>query len=301
LVSKKNNISKKVHEFYNQNPFPDFDINKYTSCEDLKDRATWFYKLLDLYIPIDKNIIDAGCGTGQFTCFLAIKGRKVLGVDFSEKSLKKADFLKDKLDIPAVRFLKKDLLDSDLHKESFDYTFCCGVLHHTPDPYLGFKNLVKITKPGGFIIIGLYNRYGRVLHKFRQFLIRRIIKSKQTTKNSFIKKQLVVLENDHQKIDSWYADQYINPYESTHTIGEIFKWFQKNGISYINSFPPIELFKSISNAKFTRFKPNPFLKIKSSNFQLCGFSNLLKQLGWIITMNNAGGYFIVIGKKQGKR
>ena len=35
------------------------------------------------------------------------------------------------------------------HKVRIRYHFCNGVLHHTSDPYGGFRNLVAITRAGG--------------------------------------------------------------------------------------------------------------------------------------------------------
>jgi hypothetical protein len=54
----------------------------------------------------------------------------------------------------------------NLFKPCFQATavsmWCCanGVLHHTSDPYGGFKSILPLVKPGGHIIIGLYNTYG---------------------------------------------------------------------------------------------------------------------------------------------
>ena len=34
-------------------------------------------------------------------------------------------------------------------------------LHHAKDAKEAFKKLVKVLKPGGIIVIGLYHKYGR--------------------------------------------------------------------------------------------------------------------------------------------
>ncbi len=40
----------------------------------------------------------------------------------------------------------------------FDYSYSVGVLHHTGDPLQGFRHLVRVTKPGGVIIVSLYSQ-----------------------------------------------------------------------------------------------------------------------------------------------
>ncbi|MCK5011902.1 MAG: class I SAM-dependent methyltransferase [Deltaproteobacteria bacterium] len=137
-------ISKSVKDFYEKNPFPGFDLNKYKNKEDLYNQASWYGKLVDSQIPYGKDVIDVGCGTGQLACFLALKRRNVVGVDFSENSIADAISIKEKFNLENVTFKIANVLDLGLPVESFDYVFCNGVLHHTRDPYLGFKNLVKI-------------------------------------------------------------------------------------------------------------------------------------------------------------
>ena len=57
-------------------------------------------------------------------------------------------------------------------KEFFDVIISNGVLHHTENPKLAFMELTKYLKKDGYVIIGLYHRYGRIFTKIRQFLIK---------------------------------------------------------------------------------------------------------------------------------
>ena len=45
-------------------------------------------------------------------------------------------------------------------------------LHHTKDPYGAFKILVKSLKPNGYILIGLYNKYGRLRTLIRRYIFK---------------------------------------------------------------------------------------------------------------------------------
>ncbi len=270
-------ISRIIREFYNQYPFPDFDMNKYNYVQDLNEHSKWFFKLLDQYIPNNSKIADVGCGTGQFSCFLGAKGRDVYAFDFSEESIDKAKQLKNKLKLDNVKFEKKDLFELNIPDNSFDYTFCLGVLHHTPEPYRGYKNLVRITKHKGYIVIVTINPFGRLYLKFRRLILKYLIKSSQQIKNYFTKKHMGQDENDNFKLISWYYNLYEIPYESNHTIGEVMKWLKTNKVSYINSFPPIELFKKTFYSDYPQFQPNPFKKDLNKYFDFLGFSRVLKR------------------------
>jgi ubiquinone/menaquinone biosynthesis C-methylase UbiE len=39
-----------------------------------------------------------------------------------------------------------------------DLTVCIGVIHHTDDPFKAFSELARITKPGGYIYLNVYNK-----------------------------------------------------------------------------------------------------------------------------------------------
>lgn len=296
-MEAQGHISEKVRNFYGGNTFPDFNIEKYSSAGDLIEQAGWFYKLLDFYVPSNAKVIDVGCGTGQFACLLATKPRRVLGVDFSQGSLAKADLLKDKLGLSGANFINRDLLAWDIPEESFDYTFCLGVLHHTADPCRGFKNLVRVTKTGGFVIVGLYNKYGRLWLSVNRALLRLFPSLKAGMLRGMADRQLGEGEKDKAKIHSWYLDQYAHPHESTHSIGEVMSWFRAGGVSYVSSFPPLEWSRGWPETTLARCLPNPFRRHSAGSFQAGAAARLLAQLKWAVTLRDAGGYFIMVGRK----
>src|SRR3972149_179157 len=203
-----------VNRFYEETPFPGFDLAKYRTKDDLVRQASWWAHKLDAEIPFDADVIDVGCGTGQLARLLGHKGRRVVGVDYSQHSLDLATSLRDKFHLSNVRFQRENILELSLPDGSFDYVFCNGVLHHTSDPYGGFQHLVRIARPGAFLLVGM--------------------------------------ENDPEKVRTWWADQYEHPHESTHTVDEVLGWFARNGVSYVSSFPKAELLSSSEIEKVFR-------------------------------------------------
>ena len=167
----------------------------------------------------------------------------------------------------------------------FDYVLCFGVLHHTGDAYQAFKNILKLLKPGGYIAIGLYHRFGRIPLNIRKILTKTIFKNNQRTKDRFIKIQIGNVK-DKERARGWQNDQYLHVHETTHTIGQVLRWFKKNRIQYSQTLP--------------------VLRFEGYDLEIAGVWNddkypnilfrFINQLLWIYTTHCEGGYWITFGK-----
>ena len=285
-------ILRAVNEFYEANPFPGFDPAKYRTREDLVRQASWYGRKLDAEIAYTARIVDVGCGTGQLACLLGLKGRQVLGVDYSRHSLEHARRLRDRFELSNVSLNRADLLRIPLRDASFDIVFCNGVLHHTSDPFGGFQQLVRVCRPGGYLIVGLYNRYGRLLLQLRRRIVALQARWDPEARERALRRQLVRLEQDSEKQRTWWADQYEHPHESTHTIAEVLGWFDRCGVEYVSSVPRIEWLPVGTSARLFASRPRRGIAHNRVGY-------MLVQLAWIFTLNGAGGYFVLIGRKQG--
>jgi SAM-dependent methyltransferase len=284
MAERSRDISRKVREFYNSYPFPGYKVDDYHSISGLYERSSKYAKLLDQQIPYGVTVLDAGCGTGQLAALLSIKNRTVIGFDLSERSIEEANQLKQRLDLSNVTFAQMDLFTNALAGESFDYVLCNGVLHHTHDPYGGFKKLCDLTKRGGYIIVGLYNTYGRLLSKLRG-LIFNLFNSRFKKLDYFLRRGDV---SDVQK-EIWCADQYKHPHETTHTIDEVLGWFRENSIEFIKGVPRINLLETTSPDE------KLFVKCCEPGGRI---EHLVVQLGWILTGSREGGFFVFIGRRM---
>ncbi len=117
-------------------------------------------------------MLEVGCGTGQLTNFLGISCRRVIGADLCLNSLRLGERFRREHDLDRVQFVQMNLFRPCFKPEQFDVILCNGVLHHTSDPYGGFRGLLPLLKPGGHIVIGLYNRYGRLMTDTRRRIFR---------------------------------------------------------------------------------------------------------------------------------
>lgn len=283
----------KVQRFYNRTPFPDFDLKRFPTREALRAVSYPFSRALDASIPLDATVIDIGTGTGQLAALLALSRKNVWGIDFSDSSLKKARDLKEKLQLNTLILRKVDILNTkeiDDIGEKFDYVLCLGVLHHTGDAHVGFQNIVRLLKPGGFIAVGLYNSYGRLFHKMRMFLARTVFKNNDAVKDRFIKMQIGSIE-DKERARGWWNDQYLHPHESTHTVGEVLRWFREENIEYVTTLPPLTPFDYM-HVDITGLWNSTFEK-KPSRFR-----RFRKQFLWVFTTHHDGGYWVTFGRRK---
>ena len=118
------------------------------------------FPVIKKYIPNKfKNLLDAGGGTGKYGLKLA--------QDFPESSITISDILDESLSIPRrlateaginnVWFKKDDILASAFLDNHFDVVFSDLVIQHLPDYRKAIREILRITKPGGRIVIATVN------------------------------------------------------------------------------------------------------------------------------------------------
>ena len=103
------------------------------------------------------RILDSGCGAGVIMEELLRRGHRVYGIDISPDMLREtAETLKEfHLDGDALRVGTVEGLD--FPDRSFDLCLCIGVLQYLEDDELALKELARVTKPEGHVIISLPN------------------------------------------------------------------------------------------------------------------------------------------------
>jgi ubiquinone/menaquinone biosynthesis C-methylase UbiE len=99
------------------------------------------------------DVVDVGCGTGRHALRWAAAGARVTAVDFSVAMLKRA---RAKPGAEAVTFLRHDLARRlPLPGEAFDCVFCCLVLDHIAKLDQLFRELRRLCRPAGCVIISV--------------------------------------------------------------------------------------------------------------------------------------------------
>jgi SAM-dependent methyltransferase len=105
-----------------------------------------------------KTVLEAGCGKGRHTFHIGGYGvERLFSLDLSDAILIAAQYTQA---FPAVSCIRADLLRIPLADESVDVAVCLGVLHHLQDPKAGLKELWRVLKPGGTLVLWVYAREG---------------------------------------------------------------------------------------------------------------------------------------------
>ena len=279
----KADLTSEVKKFYEKTPFPNYDDSDSVAALMQKSRKGVFAQLLDEQIPIGARVLEVGCGTGQLSNFLAIGRRDVFGVDMCMNSLGLAEGFRRRNQLTGAGFYQMNLFRPFFRDETFDLVVSNGVLHHTSDPRRAFLSIAPLVKKGGYMIIGLYNRFGRTGTNLRR-LIFRVIGKRLLSLDPYLKERGKI----DAKTDAWFADQYRHPLESGHTMGEVLKWYSEAGFEFINSIPKISLSPgALASARLFERQPSAD-----------AFERFIVQARMIITGNREGGLFVMIGRRR---
>ena|SRR2546428_9541495 len=97
-----------------------------------------------------ENVLDIGCGTGEFTRLLATRARRVVAIDLSSQMIRLAK--SRSADCRNIDYLPGDVMSFSLAVEGYDCIVSMATLHHLPlrEALLKMK---KALKPNGVLII----------------------------------------------------------------------------------------------------------------------------------------------------
>ena len=263
-------IALAVNRLYEKYPYPSLPIHNEQDLVGKLHHNVMANILKTAGLKVEslsgKTVLDAGCGTGEKACYYSYHGANVSAIDLSNASLKTGQELASKFNL-SVDFKRCDIADFN-PSQQFDHIFCLGVLHHTSDPYMRFRKLAGLCKPGGTITVGLYNTYGRFRHRLRRMKMRFVAGNDIERRMDYVEKSIFnrKFKSTHEK--AFVADKFAHPYESYHSVGEVLGWFKKNDISFTGVYPATGKGK---------------------------LDAILTQLKWIETRK---GFFIVSGRKN---
>lgn len=102
-----------------------------------------------------QRILEAGCGMGRFTQLALETDAEVFSFDLS---LAVEAALRNNSRSSRLCCFQASIYEIPLPKSSFDRIFCMGVLQHCPDVRAAFDRLVPFLKPGGEIVVDVYEK-----------------------------------------------------------------------------------------------------------------------------------------------
>jgi tetratricopeptide (TPR) repeat protein/2-polyprenyl-3-methyl-5-hydroxy-6-metoxy-1,4-benzoquinol methylase len=166
LTPIEREVSRRVRNQYEENPYPRWvripQIEKASTISGYLCRKFPFASFQRQSSYEIAEILCACCGAGQMALEIAqsLKGR-ILGVDLSLKSLGYAKRKALELGISSIEFAQADVMELSALGRSFDLVECSGALHYFADPFAGWRVLLSLLRPGGYMLLGLYSKIAR--------------------------------------------------------------------------------------------------------------------------------------------
>jgi len=136
-----------VKHHYQSTPYDHQEIRE----RIFRTSLTW--DVLQQYDLSEKKIVDIGCSTSYLGRYLQGRcpGWSYLGIDINPRAVAQA---REK----GLNVREGNNLNLDLPDNYADLTVSEGVIHHTPDPFRCFGELIRVTKKSGIISLYVYNR-----------------------------------------------------------------------------------------------------------------------------------------------
>ena len=241
--------SDDVRSFYDRYPYPppltNLEAHRKLWTDPQRRRAEFHLHWPWRAFREDLDILIAGCGTSQAAKY-AVRwpAASVLGIDFSETSVRSTAELKDRhqLDNLTVRQLAIErTAELEAH---FDLIVCTGVLHHLRDPDAGIRALRAALKPEGVMHLMLYAPYGRTGIYMIQELCRQTRIPATDEGMQQLMDVLRELPSEHPiapllraapDFDSpaGFADALLNPQDRAYSVPELFRLLEDNGLCFL--------------------------------------------------------------------
>ncbi|MEX2268800.1 MAG: class I SAM-dependent methyltransferase, partial [Acidimicrobiia bacterium] len=122
-------------------------------AESMRDSGEALVKQLGIADGL--KVLDLGCGDGTTALPAARLGAEVLGVDIARNLVEAGNARAQSLGLTNCRFQEGDASDlHDLEDKSFDLVVSIFGAMFAPKPFDVAKEMVRVTRPGGRIIMG---------------------------------------------------------------------------------------------------------------------------------------------------
>ena len=108
-----------------------------------------------LNITPSLRVLDLGCGDGTTAVPLALAGAEVVGIDIAKNLVDAGNKRASEAGLKQLTFQEGDACDlQGVSDHSFDLTLSVFGAMFAPKPFDVAKEMVRVTKPGGRIVMG---------------------------------------------------------------------------------------------------------------------------------------------------
>tara|TARA_B100000787_G_scaffold134847_1_gene103645 strand:+ start:54 stop:686 length:633 start_codon:yes stop_codon:yes gene_type:complete len=133
-----------------KNKFPFLDYNWTDDTHHTPSIIPTINKILSTIKTKKLTHIDIGCGNGFITKKISPLFKESVGIDLSAKGIA---YAKKNSNLSNTKFLNKDIGSLINVRKKFDFVTSIEVLEHQYDPFKFMRDIEKVTKKGGYVLI----------------------------------------------------------------------------------------------------------------------------------------------------
>jgi len=110
--------------------------------------------------PLSGLVLDAGAGEGVDLASVGLTpGCRAIGVELSDGGIRAT--AARIASVPRASLVRGNILSMPFRSNAFDHAYSYGVVHHTIDPQLAVREIVRTIKPGGNLLVYVYEDFER--------------------------------------------------------------------------------------------------------------------------------------------
>ncbi len=114
--------------------------------------------LLDRIAPsVPGRALDAGCGTGVFSRYLAARGWDVTAFDASQEMIETAIASSQNF---SIEFIQATDQSYESHGQTFNLILSLSALEYVEDDEAAIQKFYQLLKPGGLLVVSVPNKAG---------------------------------------------------------------------------------------------------------------------------------------------
>ena len=106
-----------------------------------------------------KSILEIGCGAGAHSSIFKSNFSNLVSLDITPERILSTSIKLDSLSGGQHKCIEGNAEHIPFKKNTFDFVYSFGVLHHSTDDKLAIKEAVRVCKKGGDIVLMLYAKY----------------------------------------------------------------------------------------------------------------------------------------------
>jgi ubiquinone/menaquinone biosynthesis C-methylase UbiE len=114
------------------------------------------------------RLLDCGCGPGAMTIEIAehIAPGEVVGIDIADEQIARARQLAAERSASNIRFERANVYQLPFSNHTFDAVFSHALLEHVQDPLAALREMRRVLKPGGMVMVRIPDWDGNLTWPF---------------------------------------------------------------------------------------------------------------------------------------